>query len=63
MAKTLAELCVPRTTVFETARADTVLSIRDLVGGSINAAEFFTSELGSPKSPSKNVWFIKTELK
>ena len=41
MAKTLAELCVPRTTVFETARADTVLTIRDLVEGNIKADEFF----------------------
>src|SRR3972149_8878296 len=38
--KSLAELCKPRTTVFDKQRRDTVLDLTDLIEGSISPEEF-----------------------
>jgi len=39
--QTLQKLCIPRASVFDTQRRDTVLDISDLISDKINPAEFF----------------------
>jgi hypothetical protein len=39
--KTLKALCRPRQSVFDPSRRDTVLDLTDLIGGKIDAPEFF----------------------
>src|SRR5215210_6748061 len=39
--KTLQQLCVPRPSVFDAQRRDTVLDLTDLSGGKIDPAAFF----------------------
>jgi len=39
--QTLQKLCMPRASVFDTQRRDTVLDISDLISDKINPAEFF----------------------
>jgi predicted AAA+ superfamily ATPase len=39
--QTLKQACVPRQSVFDTQRRDTVLDLSDLIRGRINPAEFF----------------------
>jgi len=41
MPSFLKQLCVPRQSVFDTQRRDTVLDITDLVNDKINPDEFF----------------------
>jgi len=41
MPSSLKQLCVPRQSVFDTQRRDTVLDISDLINDKINPAEFF----------------------
>lgn len=38
---TLYELCVPRASVFDTQKRDTVLDLNDLASGSVNSQTFF----------------------
>ncbi len=39
--QSLKQLCVPRSSVFDSQRRDTVLDISDLVGEKIDPVEFF----------------------
>ena len=39
--RTLQQLCVPRASVFDAQRRDTVLDLTDLSGGKIDPAAFF----------------------